>query len=266
MSMLHLPLLYLLTGAVAGLLAGLLGVGGGLVIVPVLAGVFTLQQVPAEWVMHLAIGTSLGTIIVTSLSSIRAHHHRQAVRWDLFQRLTPGVIVGGWIGSWVASQIDTEVLQRLFALFELWVAVQLALGLRAPATHTLPGRWGSALVGTGIGGFSALVGIGGGTLTVPWLVWNRVSIHQAVGTSAAVGLPIALAGTIGFVVSGWGIPSLPQPSSGFLYWQPLFWVSLASLLTAPLGARLAHHLPVAPLRRLFAFSLFLVAMRMLSSL
>ncbi len=255
-------LLYLLVGGLAGILAGLLGVGGGLVIVPFLAWIFLQHMGETPWLMHLAIGTSLATIVVTSLSSIAAHHGRGAVRWDLFRLLIPGILLGGWIGAVAARSIDTHALQTFFAFFELMVALQMGLDLRPRAHGKLPGRIGNALAGGVIGAVSALVGIGGGTMTVPWLLWHRVRVHQAVGTSAAVGLPIAIAGGAGFLWGGWGIPGLPQWSSGFIYWPAFLGIVVMSAAMAPLGARLAHWLPALQLKRLFALFLLFLSIRM----
>jgi uncharacterized membrane protein YfcA len=255
-------LLYLLIGGVAGLLAGLLGVGGGLVVVPFLAWAFVEQGVATQWVMHVAIGTSLLTIVFTSLSSIRAHHRRGAVRWDLFWLLLPGIALGSWGGAQLARLLDTGSLQYLFAAFELLVALQMGLALIPEGHREIPGWRGSSVAGGVIGAVSAMVGIGGGTMTVPWLVWNRTAVHQAIGTSAAVGLPIAVAGGVGYIGSGWGLAGLPAASSGFLYWPAFIGIVLMSILTAPLGARLAHALPAQRLKRLFALFLLLLSLKM----
>jgi len=255
-------LLYLLIGCLAGVLAGMLGVGGGLVIVPFLFWAFIHQGFDGAWVMHLAIGTSLATIIFTSISSVLSHHKRDAVRWDLFWMLVPGILIGGWIGSTLARFIASESLQHFFAIFELIVALQMGLELRPKGGHQMPGKSGNRMAGGVIGAVSVVVGIGGGTMTVPWLVWNRIQVHQAIGTSAAVGLPIAVAGASGFVSSGWGIESLPSWSSGFVYWPAFFGIVGMSVLTAPLGAHLAHKLPAKQLKRVFALFLLLLAIRM----
>lgn len=254
--------LYLVIGGIAGVLAGLLGVGGGLVIVPFLAWAFAEQGLSPQWVMHLAVGTSLATIIVTSLSSVRAHAKREAVRWDLFWLLLPGIVIGAWCGAQLAKGIEREWLQWTFASFELLVALQMGFGIKPKAEHTMPGWRGNGIAGGVIGLVSSIVGIGGGTMTVPWLVWNRMAMHQAVGTSAAVGLPIAVAGAAGFVWAGWESSALPIGSSGFVYWPAFFGIVVMSVLTAPLGARWAHQLPAARLKRLFAIFLFLLAMKM----
>lgn len=255
--------IYLATGAFAGVLAGLLGVGGGLVIVPILALSFATQGIAHEVQMHLAVGTSLATIIFTSLSSVYAHHQRGAVAWPVFWTITPGIIIGALAGAWLARAIPTLSLRTLFGLFELLVAVQMALGLKPAAHRGLPAWFGISGAGIVIGAVSALVGIGGGTLSVPFLLWCNVTIQRAIATSAAIGLPIALAGTIGFVISGWGHDKLPAWSSGYLYWPALLGIVTASVLFAPLGARLTHALPALMLKRLFALLLLGLALRML---
>ena len=256
-------LLYLATGAFAGLLAGLLGVGGGLLIVPILALSFATQGIADEVQMHLAVGTSLATIIFTSLSSIYAHHRRGAVAWPVFRAMTPGIILGALLGAVIARWLPSFSLRTLFGVFELFVALQMALSLK-PAPHRgLPGSWGMSGAGAVIGSLSALLGVGGGTLTVPFLLWCNVAIHRAIATSAACGLPIAVAGATGFVISGWHNTLLPEWSSGYLYWPALLGVVTASVLFAPLWARLAHRLPTLVLKRLFALLLLGLALRML---
>jgi len=235
-------ILYLCLGAVAGTLAGLLGVGGGLIIVPVLALVFREAGMDPELIMHLAIGTSLATIVLTSLSSVRAHHRRGAVLWPLVWRLSPGIVLGALLGAVLADAMHGLWLSRFFGVFELFVAVQMAMGLR-PAPHRgLPGAAGMFGAGGLIGTVSAIVGIGGGTLTVPFLSWCNVEMRKAVATSSACGLPIALAGALGFVLTGLDARGLPAWSSGYVYWPAFLGIVVASVAFAPMGAALAHRL------------------------
>lgn len=257
-------LLYLLLGAAAGVLAGLFGVGGGLVIVPVLVWVFAGVGIDGAVGMHLAIGTSLATIVFTSIASVRAHHRRGAVLWPAFARLAPGIVVGAWFGAAIAGALPSAALRQVFGIFELTVAAQMALDLRPAPHRSLPGPFGMAMAGAVIGTVSAIVGIGGGTLTVPFLAWCNVAMKRAVATSAAAGLPIALAGATGFLVAGWGEPALPAGSSGYLYWPALAGVVAASMWVAPFGARLAHSLPGPLLKRIFAGFLALLGAAMLS--
>jgi uncharacterized membrane protein YfcA len=257
--------IYLGIGAVAGLLAGLLGVGGGLVIVPALVFAFRLQELPPELHMHLAVGTSLATIVVTAIASTRAHHRRGAVRWDAFAGLTPGILLGALAGAALASQLPGESLRVLFGGFALLVALQMALGLQPAPRHQLPGRLGLGSAGAFIGSVSAVVGIGGGSLAVPFLVWCNVPVRMAVATSAACGLPIAVAGTLGYLVTGWHDPQLPALATGYIFWPAVAGVVVTSMSLAGLGARLAHSLPTDVLRRLFALFLALVGSHLLLS-
>lgn len=250
-------------GAFAGVLAGLFGVGGGLVIVPVLVLLFQRNGFAPEVITHLAIGTSLATIVFTSLSSVYAHHRRGAVQWHSVLRLAPGIVIGAWIGAVLADRLPGVQLRTVFGVFELLVALQMGFGLRASAHRQLPGWTGMGLAGGVIGAVSAVVGIGGGTMTVPFLQWCNVPMRQAVATSAACGLPIAIAGAMGFVVSGWGEALLPQLSSGYLYWPAFGGIVLASVIMAPLGARLAHSLPAEQLKRVFSVFLAFLGLRML---
>lgn len=251
------PLLtaFVTLGVFAGVLAGLLGVGGGLVIVPMLAALYHLQGFEPALVMQLAIGTSLATIVFTSVSSGMAHHRRGAVRWPLVAQLSTGIVLGGWLGGFLAVWLGGMALALLFGVFELLIARQMFSGHAPAAGRAIPGSVTNALAGAAIGVVSALLGIGGATLTVPWLTWHAIDIRAAVGTSAACGFPIALVGAAGFVLSGWNQPDLPPGSSGFIYWPAVGAISAASVLAAPLGARLAHRLDRVHLRRVFAFVL-----------
>ncbi|MEN8214517.1 MAG: sulfite exporter TauE/SafE family protein [Pseudomonadota bacterium] len=254
---------YLLTGAVAGIMAGMLGVGGGLVIVPVLVWLFRQQGMDESLVMHLAVGSSLATIIVTSIGAIQAHQRRGAVLWRQVRVLTPGILLGALAGAAVAEQLPTLWLQRLFAIFIIIVGLRMAMNAQVNAQRVMPGAAISMLVGGIIGAVSAIVGIGGGSLTVPWLSRHRVPLVNAVATSSACGLPIAVAGALGFALTGWGKAALPEMSTGYLYWPAIGGIVVSSYLLTPLGARAAHRLPVASLRRLFAALLLVIGIRLL---
>lgn len=260
-------LIYPLVGSLSGLLAGLFGIGGGLVIVPVLVAWFTATggAVPPELRMHFAIGSSLGVIVFTSVSSLLAHHRRGAVLWDVVLRLVPGILLGGLAGAAVADALSNDRLKSLFGLFVLAIAVHMVRG-RLPSAHqSLPGVIGFVLAGLVIGTFSALAGIGGGVMTVPFLVWCAVPMRTAVGTAAACTLPVAVAGVIGFVIAGWSAGGAVPWATGYVYWPAVAGIAVASVLTAPLGARLAHTLPVPQLRRAFAVLLGVLGLRMLLS-
>ncbi len=249
-------LIYLLLGAIAGLIAGLFGVGGGLIIVPVLVYLFTREGMDPDSLVHLAVGTSLATIVFTSISSVYAHHKRGAVRWDLFRQLTPGIVIGALIGAAVADWMPSVVLRRFFAIFEWLVAIQLLLNTHTKASRVVPGRVGLFAAGNLIGSISSIVGIGGGTLTVPFLVWCNVAMRKAVATSSACGLPIAVAGAVGFIIMGWSTTTTLEWSLGYLYFPALIGIVTSSILFAPLGAKLAHSLPADKLKRLFGLLLF----------
>ncbi|QJT08155.1 sulfite exporter TauE/SafE family protein [Oceanidesulfovibrio marinus] len=263
--MIGLFILYLALGAFAGILAGLLGIGGGLVIVPMLTFAFTWQGIPHEHILHMALGTSMMSIIFTSISSFRAHNKRGAVRWDVFWRITPGIIVGSFVGAWVASMLPTNTLKVIFGVFLYYVSFQMITGKKPNPSRQVPGKPGMFGVGGVIGIFSALVGIGGGTLSVPFLTWCNVVIQTAIGTAAAIGLPIALAGSLGYLINGIGVAGRPAWTIGYIYLPALIGIVCMSVLTAPFGAKLAHTLPVATLKKVFAVLLFLVGSRMLWS-
>ena len=255
-------LLFAAVGGVAGVLAGLLGVGGGLVIVPALTFVFIPQHLPSEHIMHLALGTSLATIIFTSVSSVRAHHGRGAVRWVIVRRITLGILVGTFAGSWVAAQLSTGFLKGFFAIFLYYVAAQLLLDIKPKPSRQMPGLAGTTGMGGVIGVVSALVGIGGGSLSVPFMLWCNVPAREAIGTSAAIGFPIAISGALGFMVNGLSASGLPAHTLGYIYLPALAGVALVSVLTAPLGAKLAHTLPVPTVKKIFALLLLGMATKM----
>ena len=257
---------YLVLGAFVGFFAGLLGVGGGAIMVPVLTTLFITQGFPADKVVHLALGTSMAAIVLTSASSLRAHHRHGAVRWDIVRPITPGILLGTFGATFIASRVASEPLAIFFACFMAYVALQMLANIKPKPTRELPGPVGMSAVGAGIGGISALVAIGGGSLSVPFMTWCNVKVHHAIGTSAAIGLPIALAGTVGYLVNGWGSDGMPAFSLGFIYLPALVLVSVVSMYTAPLGARLAHRLPVPTLKRIFAIVLLLLCAKMLHTL
>lgn len=256
-------LIYLAVGSVVGLLAGLLGVGGGTVIVPVLVFMFNRQGLPADQIMQLALATSLASIAFTSVSSALSHHRHGAVDWRIVKRMTPGIVLGTFGGSVVVSRVfSSGFLQAFFAVFLLLVSLNMLSGKKPKPSRQLPGPLGLTAVGGGIGVASSMAGIGGGSLTVPFLMWCNVTGHRAVATSAAVGFPLAVAGALGFSLTNLGHPGLPAWSVGFVYLPALLGIVCASVLTAPLGAKLAHSLPVARLKRVFAVFLVLIAVRM----
>jgi len=257
-------LAYITLGLFTGFFAGMLGIGGGLVMVPALTMMFAAQAAfPGSEILHLALGTSMATILFTALASLRAHHRHGAVLWRVVGQITPGILLGTLLGTLFASSVPARPLAIFFTAFVCLVAVQMILNLKPKPSRDLPGAAGVIAVGVGIGALSALVAIGGGSLTVPFLTWCNVRVQHAIGTSAAVGFPIAVGGSLGYIYNGWGHPGLPEWSLGYIYVPAFVWLVPSSMLIAPLGARLAHRLPVATLKRLFAVVLIALAAKML---
>ncbi|MBF0301782.1 MAG: sulfite exporter TauE/SafE family protein [Desulfamplus sp.] len=259
-------ILYLILGAVAGVLAGLLGIGGGIVIVPILTFIFTAQGIPHEHILHMALGTSLASIIFTSLSSVKAHNKREAVLWSVVFSITPGIVVGTLLGTWIASMLSTNFLKGFSGVFLIYVATQMVMGIKPKPTRNIPGTAGMVSMGGIIGIFSSLVGIGGGTISVPFLLWCNTAMHKAIGTAGAIGFPIAVAGASGYIINGIGVLNLPPYSFGFIHLTALSGIVIASIFTAPYGAKLAHSLPVDKLKKIFAVLLYFVGIRMLLSI
>lgn len=264
--MLTVLITYCVVGAIAGVLAGLLGIGGGLVIVPMLVYIMGSQGVPTHILMHVALGTSMASIMFTSVSSFMAHHRRGAVHWKVVRRIVIGIFTGTFLGSCFAAAMSTGFLKGFFCVFLFVVATQMLMNKKPKPSRELPETLGMFVTGNVIGSVSSLVGIGGGTLSVPFMIWCNIPVHHAIGTSAAIGLPIAVAGTIGYVFNGWGIESLPAYSIGYINLPALLGIAGISVLTAPLGVKLAHSLPVDKLKRVFAALLYLVGTKMLMGL
>lgn len=263
MIFLTATLIYIAIGVLSGFLAGLLGVGGGSVLVPALAWAFELAHEPSQWVFRLALGTSMATILFTSLSSLLSHHRKEGVIWPIVGTFTPGILVGTLIGTFLARHVPSLGLVIFFALFMGLVAFQMIFEFKPKPGRVLPGKAGQLSVAALIGCVSSLVAVGGAAMTVPFLTWCNVSIRKAIGTAAALGFPIALGGTLGFVFNGWAAPGLPEGSVGFVYLPALVWTVLASMLTAPLGARATQVLPAHILRKVFAVVLLCVSVEML---
>ncbi|MFT5888796.1 MAG: putative membrane protein YfcA [Zhongshania sp.] len=251
-------LIYLAVGAFAGFTAGLFGVGGGLVIVPALVACFTLLAVAPEVIMHLAVGTSLAAIVVSSLSSTRAHHKMGNVDWPRWRQLAPGITIGVMLGVATAATLSGETLKLAFGVFAIVIGLYMGFAAQPPASRQLPGAKGLLVAGLGIGYVSAWFGVGGGSLTVPYLSWCNVRMQQAVATSAACGLPIAVVGALSNVIAGYGHADLPVYSSGFVYWPAFLGVVVLSAPAAKWGAQLAQRLSQRRLRQAFAGFLFVV--------
>ncbi|WP_017758336.1 sulfite exporter TauE/SafE family protein [Pseudacidovorax intermedius] len=253
-----------LLGLGAGFLAGLLGIGGGMLMVPFLTYIMSTRGASADLAVKMAIATSMATIMFTSISSVRAHHKRGAVRWDIVRRLAPGIVIGSLIGSLgVFALLKGSVLAIFFALFVGFSATQMFLDKKPAPSRQMPGTGGQFAAGGVIGFISGLVGAGGGFISVPFMTWCNVPIHAAVATSAALGFPIAVANVAGYIASGWSVQGLPQGAFGYIWLPALVVVALCSVLMAPLGARAAHALPVKKLKRVFASVLYVLAVYML---
>ncbi len=255
--------LYLMCGCFAGMLGGLLGVGGGLIIVPILVYTLPWFNVPQEHILYMAIGTSLATIMSTSLASSRAHYKRGAVNVELLKNITPGIIVGTFIGGIIASYIPVLTLKAIFIGFVYFVATLMLSERKPKASRHLPGMLGTSAVGSVIGLISSFVGIGGGTLSVPFAMHCNEPVHRAIGTSAAIGFPIAVSGALGYVVAGWNAPNLPPYALGYVHGIALLGIATSSFMIAPIGAKLSHSLPIKTLKRFFAFFLYTMATKML---
>jgi uncharacterized membrane protein YfcA len=252
-----------LLGVGTGFLAGLLGIGGGMVMVPFITIILSHRDVAPNLAVKMAIATSMATIIFTSISSVRAHHKRGAVRWDLVRGLAPGIVIGSMVGSLgVFALLKGSYLALVFAVFVAFSATQMFLDRKPKPTRQMPGTAGQLGMGGFIGFLSGLVGAGGGFISVPFMTWCNVAIHNAVATSAALGFPIAVANVVGYVISGQSVANLPPASFGYIWLPGLVIIALCSVFTAPLGARAAHALPVGRLKRVFASILYMLAVYM----
>ncbi len=256
---------FLLLGSFAGFMAGLLGIGGGGIMVPVLTAIFLQQGIPVENVVHLALGTSMASIIITSTSSLCAHNSRGGVIWKVVKGMAPGIIAGTFAATFLASHLRALYLALFFSVFMAYVSIQMFLNKKPKPGRELAGNGGLLIAGSGIGAISALVSIGGGSLTVPYLAWQNVDIKKAIGTSAAIGLPISVAGTIGYVINGWSSSLTDSYTLGFVYLPAALLISVTSFITAPYGVKMAHKLPVAVLKKVFAVLLIILSMKMLTS-
>lgn len=254
---------FLLLGGITGIFAGLFGIGGGGIMVPVLTFIFIKLGFPAEHIVHMALATSMGAIVPTAIASLRAHHARNAVLWNVVIKIAPGILLGTFAGTFLASYLSAPPLAIFFSCFMAFVALQMIVDRKPKPSRQLPETFVLSGVGTGIGAISALVAIGGGTLTVPFLTWCNITLPVAIGTSAAVGLPIAFSGALGYLINGLSVENLPAHTLGYIYWPAVIAMATASFLTAPLGAKLAHSLPIALLKKLFAVLLISLSLQML---
>ena len=271
-------MIYALTGIFAGLIGGMLGLGGGIIIVPVLHYIFTQQGFEPSVVMHQAVTTSLATIIVTSVFATYEHHRKKMVSWFLVNQIVPGVFLGACFGVFVADSVSSSALRIIFGCFEVLVAIQIWFGLKPKPmfteffssctqkkeTHTkLPGKGIYVFTGAIIGLFSTMLGIGGGTLTVPFLLWFNYHMRSAIAISSACSIPIALVATITFIFVSWDNSNIFTHSIGYLYWPAALIIVTMTIFFAPIGARIAHYLPIDTLKRIFAVLLLFVGIKML---
>lgn len=256
---------FLVLGAVVGFMAGLLGIGGGGMMVPVLTTIFLAQGIPVEQVIHMALGTSMASIVVTSFSSMRAHHQKGAVMWDVVKVMAGGVIIGTFAATFLAAYLKSAQLALFFAIFMAYVSIQMAIDKKPKPSRELSSPTSLFSVGSLIGIVSALVSIGGGSLTVPYLIWQNVDLKKAIATSAAIGFPLSIAGTLGYILNGMMRTSNTEMMLGFVYLPAVVLISMMSYFTAPLGAKMAHRLPVGKLKKIFAVLLMVLSLKMLSS-
>lgn len=256
---------FLILGGFVGFLAGLLGIGGGGLMVPVLSALFLWQGITTEHVVHLALGTSMASIIVTSLSSILAHNAKKAVLWGIVKSMVPGIIIGTFLATFLVAYMSSLYLALFFSLFMAIVSLQMFINKQPKPSRQIAGKAGLIIAGSTIGAISALVSIGGGSMTVPYLTWQNINIKKAIGTSAAIGLPISIAGTFGYVLNGWGIDTGLDYTYGFVYLPAVILISMTSFITAPYGAHLAHKMNVSALKKVFALLLIILSLKMLAS-
>jgi uncharacterized membrane protein YfcA len=258
----------LILGLCTGFLAGLLGIGGGMLMVPFVTFILTSKGFPPEHIVKMAVATSLATICFTSLSSVWAHHKRGAVLWPVALTLAPGIVVGSALGAQLAVALPGKALSVLFAVFVAFSATQMFLNRKPKPSRVLPGKLGMFSMGGLIGMLASIVGAGGAFISVPFMTWSNVKIHNAVATSSALGFPIAFAGTLGYIWAGWHLPPMQSTLAGsavlagnlgYLYLPGLIIISIASMCTAPLGAKTAHKIDIAPLKKIFASVLYVLA-------
>jgi uncharacterized protein len=253
---------YLALGAGAGVIAGMLGIGGGMIMVPFMAMLFTAQGHPYGSLMQVALATSMATIIFTSISSMRAHHKNNNVRWDLVKAMVPGMLVGCLIGATVLSNMPTKAIKIFFSCFLVYSALKMLRSVSVAPTKTMPsnrGLFGFSII---VGILSTMVGAGGGFVTIPFMTARGVNGRLAIGTSSAFGLPLALFGTAGYILNGWNVPNLPTPHFGYIFLPALIGFAVASVIGAPFGAKLTQKLPIPTLKRVFAYMLLALAARM----
>lgn len=255
-----LPLIMI--GAFAGFLAGLLGIGGGMVVVPIVLWLLERQQIGGAYSQHLAIGTSFAVMVFTTFSGMMAQHRRGAVRWDVVRQMSPAMVAGGLMGSAVARWLPMQFLQLFFTVFVLAVALQMLMRFKPKPGRHLPGWSGLSAAGGLFGMLSSWIGIGGGSLSVPFLIYCNVPVHQATGTSGGLAWPMAVSGAVGYLVSGWGVAGLPPHAFGFWYLPAVAILAACTVLLAPVGVRVAHRLSPEKLKMAVGLLMLVIALQM----
>lgn len=255
-------LIYIVLGIFAGLLSGIFGIGGGLIIVPTLLFCFKILNFPPAYSMHMAIGTSLSIILVTVSNSVYGHHLNKNVDWKIIKKILGSIIVGAFLGSFASNELAADTLELIFSIYVVLVAIKMFTDIKVERPLKITSNFLYSIVGLIIGFKSTILGIGGGTISIPFLTWRGYSMKTAVGVSAALGIPIAVSGVISYIYNGYSNPELPQYSLGYVYLPALVGVVLTSSLFARLGAKLSHKLPQEKMKKGFAFFLMLVALKM----
>ena len=264
-SLLLWLLAFVALGLFNGVLAGLLGIGGGMVIVPAMIWLAPKLRVPAEHLMHVALGTSMATICFIAISSARSHYRRGSVSLPLLKVLMPGIAIGGLVGAVIAKYLNTEWLAWIFSIFAILVAIKLLSGTNPEAKGDKATDKQRLPAGIVMGAISSLVGIGGGSVVVPYLLYHKERLVVAIGTAAACGLPLAITAATGYIITGWGTDTLPKNHIGYIYWPAMLAIAFGSMFTAPLGAYLAHKLPTKVIKRIFAILLMIVAVKIITN-
>lgn len=259
-------LYFFLLGSFVGIIAGMFGIGGGGVIVPVLTYIFLAHDFSKESVVHVALGTSMAATIATTFASFRAQQKRDAVHWGVVKMMVPGILVGTFASTFIASHLNSFYLAIFFSCFFFIVGIRMLLESKPRPGKKLMGPKVHAAAGGLIGGIAALVSIAGGAMTVPYLIWQSIDVKKAIGTSSAVGFPIAIVGTVGYIINGWSHTSMEQMMIGYVYLPAMLFVALGSYLCAPLGVKLMHYLPGGTIKKLFAILPLVLSIKMITSL
>lgn len=254
---------YVALGLVVGFLAGMIGVGGGAMIVPITTAIFAARGFAPEHTLRIALATSMASIIFVSFSSMRAHHRHGAVDWTILKQMTPGLIVGAFFGTWLARYVPTLPLAVFFAAFVFYAGTNMLVGWKPKSRASTPGALGMFIAGFVICAIAAMVAVGGAALVIPFLVWRSVPFHTALGTAAAVGFPISIAASLGYIANGWALPGLPPGNLGYVHLPAVVGIAIGSALLAPIGAKLAHSSSVRTLRFIMAFVLYALAIKLI---